>query len=101
MLNKPCDSRASGKKTSLFPNLRLGDAQETREALGIRLEGAVLVIDEAHNLVDAVNGAHSAVLTADAAAAAASQLDAYWTRFSTRLAPGVMDSDVTCPMPDL
>lgn len=62
--------------------------QDTREALGIRLEGAVVVIDEAHNLVDAVNGAHSAVLAADAAAAAAGQLDAYWTRFSTRLAPG-------------
>lgn len=63
--------------------------QETREALGIRLQGAVLVVDEAHNLVDAVNGAHSATLSAQAAAAAAGQLDAYWARFSTRLGPGV------------
>jgi chromosome transmission fidelity protein 1 len=62
--------------------------QETREALGIWLEGAVLVIDEAHNLVDAVNGAHSAALSAGAASAAAGQLDAYWSRFSIRLAPG-------------
>jgi Rad3-related DNA helicase len=63
--------------------------QETREALGIRLEGAVLVIDEAHNLVDAVNSAHSATLSVQAASAAAGQLDAYWSCFSTRLAPGV------------
>ena len=27
--------------------------QETREALGVRLDGAVVVIDEAHNLVHA------------------------------------------------
>lgn len=67
-------------------------AQETREALGIRLQGAVLVVDEAHNLVDAVNGAHSATLFAEAAAAAARQLDAYWTRFSTRLGPGLCAS---------
>jgi DEAD_2 len=64
-------------------------AQETREALGIRLQGAVLIVDEAHNLVDAVNGAHSATLPAEAAAAAAGQLDSYWTRFSTRLGPGL------------
>ena len=33
-------------------------AQEMREALGIRLEGAVVIMDEAHNLVDAVNACH-------------------------------------------
>ena len=42
--------------------------------------------------MDAVNGAHSATLSAEAAAAAAGQLDAYWTRFSTRLGPGVWTS---------
>ncbi len=45
-------------------------------------------MDEAHNLVDAVNAAHSATIDAAAAAAAAGQLDAYWGRFGARLAPG-------------
>ncbi len=63
-------------------------SQETREALGIRLEGAVIVVDEAHNLVDAVNAAHSASVDAAMAAAAAGQIHAYWGRFGTRLAPG-------------
>lgn len=54
----------------------------------MRLEGAVIIVDEAHNLVDAVNGAHSATVDAPTAAAAAAQLDAYWARFSARLSPG-------------
>lgn len=62
--------------------------QETREALGIRLEGAVLIVDEAHNLVDVVNAAHSASLDAATAAAAGAQMNAYWSRFGSRLAPG-------------
>ena len=54
----------------------------------MRLEDAVVIVDEAHNLVDAVNGAHSAAADAATAAAAAAHLDGYWTRFSTRLSPG-------------
>ncbi len=54
----------------------------------MRLEDAVVIVDEAHNLVDAVNGAHSAATDAATAAAAAAHLDGYWARFSTRLSPG-------------
>jgi chromosome transmission fidelity protein 1 len=36
---------------------------DTRAALGLSLAGAVVVFDEAHNLVDAVNSAHSACVT--------------------------------------
>ena len=59
-----------------------------REALGLRLEGAVIVVDEAHNLPEAVADAHSAVLTGPALAAAASSLDAYMARYRSRLAAG-------------
>lgn len=48
----------------------------------------MIVVDEAHNLVDAVNAAHSASVEGAMAAAAAGQIDAYWGRFGTRLAPG-------------
>ena len=62
--------------------------QEARAALGVRLEGAILIVDEAHNLVDAVNGAHGAALSRGQVAAAQGQLSAYYECFRTRLAPG-------------
>ena len=34
--------------------------QETRAALGVELRGSIVIIDEAHNLVGALNSAHSA-----------------------------------------
>lgn len=34
-------------------------SQETRNSLGLVLKDNVVIFDEAHNLVDAVNGAHS------------------------------------------
>ncbi len=48
----------------------------------------MVIVDEAHNLVDAVNGAHSAAADAATAAAAAAQLAAYCERFGVRLSPG-------------
>jgi hypothetical protein len=36
----------------------------TRQSLGLNLHNAVVILDEAHNIVDAVNGMHSAVVTA-------------------------------------
>ena len=65
--------------------------QETRAALGVRLDGAILIVDEAHNLVDAVNGAHQALLSHAQLAPAQSQLSAYYERFRTRLAPGIFN----------
>lgn len=54
----------------------------------MRLEGAILIVDEAHNLVEAVNGAHGAALERGQITAAQGQLDAYYERFRSRLAPG-------------
>lgn len=38
-------------------------SHETRAALGVRLSGAVVIIDEAHNIVEAINSVHSKRLT--------------------------------------
>ncbi len=38
--------------------------QQTRESLGIELEGNIVIIDEAHNLIEAINAIHSVELTA-------------------------------------
>lgn len=38
-------------------------SRETREAMGVRLEGAVVVVDEAHNIVEAINSVHSKRVT--------------------------------------
>ena len=70
--------------------------QETRQALGVRLEGAVVVVDEAHNLVDAVNASHSACISNFQLALAHAQLSGYLQRFETRLAPGLV---VVCGNP--
>ena len=56
----------------------------------MNLEGAVVIVDEAHNLVDAVNAVHSASMTCKQLATAKSALDAYYGRFSSRLAPGAL-----------
>lgn len=34
-------------------------SREAREAMGVRLDGAVVVVDEAHNIVEAINSVHS------------------------------------------
>ncbi|PRW20458.1 putative ATP-dependent RNA helicase DDX11 [Chlorella sorokiniana] len=62
--------------------------KETREALGLRLEGNVVIVDEGHNLVGAINSSHAAELPEAAAATAHRQLSAYFQRFQSRLAPG-------------
>jgi chromosome transmission fidelity protein 1 len=36
---------------------------DARESLGIELQDSVLVFDEAHNLLDAINSAHNTTIT--------------------------------------
>ncbi|KAK9816819.1 hypothetical protein WJX72_005361 [[Myrmecia] bisecta] len=62
--------------------------QDTRDSLGVQLEGSVVIVDEAHNLVDAVNGAHSALVSRCQLAGAHAQLSSYHECFRARLAPG-------------
>ena len=60
------------------------------ETLGIRLNGAVLIVDEAHNLPEAVADSAAAALTGSAAAAAVAALNGYLTRYRSRLSAGNM-----------
>ncbi|GIL75953.1 hypothetical protein Vretifemale_5646 [Volvox reticuliferus] len=62
-------------------------SQETCALLGLRLEGAVVIFDEAHNLVDAVTGTHGSQVTLEQLKIATRQLSAYFSRFQLRLSP--------------
>lgn len=60
-------------------------SQHTRETLGLKLHGCVVVVDEGHNLVDAINQTHSAQLRMDQASHAHAQLSAYVERYRRRV----------------
>lgn len=64
--------------------------QDSRDSLGLHLKGSIIVVDEAHNLVDAVNSAHCAEVSVQQLSAAEAQLSAYFERFRTRLAAGLL-----------
>ena len=53
--------------------------------MGLRLENAVVIFDEAHNLVDAVNHIHSADVTGVHLALATHAIDEYTSRFQAVL----------------
>ncbi|KAJ7323127.1 DEAD H (Asp-Glu-Ala-Asp His) box helicase 11 [Desmophyllum pertusum] len=59
--------------------------KSTREACGIKLEGNVVIIDEAHNLIDTISSVHSVEITASQISCAHSQLTQYQDRYRTRL----------------
>ncbi|KAG6545059.1 hypothetical protein Mapa_013754 [Marchantia paleacea] len=58
----------------------------TRETLGINLKNCVVVIDEAHNLVDTVSDIHSCQVTKHQLKQVNSQLSEYLDKFRRRLA---------------
>ncbi|XP_067907179.1 ATP-dependent DNA helicase DDX11 isoform X2 [Heterodontus francisci] len=57
----------------------------TRQASGIKLKGQVVVIDEAHNLIDTITGIHSYKVTGSQLCCAHSQLSQYMERYRSRL----------------
>ncbi len=59
--------------------------QQTRESLGIKLEECVVIIDEAHNLVDSVVHTHSFQVTQAQVQQCHMQLTAYFERYKSRL----------------
>ncbi|RCI12699.1 hypothetical protein L249_0612 [Ophiocordyceps polyrhachis-furcata BCC 54312] len=59
--------------------------KKAREALGIKLEGSVVIIDEAHNIMDAVSNVHAAELRFSELKRARSMLGVYVKRFGKRL----------------
>jgi chromosome transmission fidelity protein 1 len=61
--------------------------KNAREALGINLRDQIVVIDEAHNLIDTLLSIHSTSLTSPQLSSATSQLQQYLQRFRSRLKP--------------
>lgn len=59
--------------------------KSAREALGIKLEGNIVVIDEAHNIMDAVSGVHAAEIRLSELRRAREMLGGYVKRFGKRL----------------
>lgn len=57
----------------------------TRDSVGLDLTNAVVIFDEAHNLIDAISSAHSAAISPSQLAAAADQLQQYIQRYKARL----------------
>ncbi|CAK6443073.1 unnamed protein product [Pipistrellus nathusii] len=57
----------------------------TRQAAGIRLQGQVVIIDEAHNLIDTITGIHSTEVSGSQLCQAHSQLIQYMERYRKRL----------------
>lgn len=59
--------------------------KSAREALGISLKGHVVIIDEAHNLMDAIAGIHGVEVSLKQLKLARAQLGIYLQKFRNRL----------------
>ncbi|TVY33206.1 ATP-dependent DNA helicase, partial [Lachnellula occidentalis] len=59
--------------------------KSAREALGISLKGHVVIIDEAHNLMDAISSIHGVEISLKQLKAARAQLGGYLQKFRNRL----------------
>ena len=59
--------------------------KSAREALGLSIKDHVVIIDEAHNLMDAISNLHSVTVTLAQLQLATSQLTTYALKFKTRL----------------
>lgn len=59
--------------------------QSAREALGIKLDGNVVIIDEAHNLMDAVSNVNSASVKQSELLRGRKMLGVYVQRFGKKL----------------
>ena len=57
----------------------------TREAIGINLENSVIIIDEAHNVLETISHIHSAEISKNHTEHAQEQLKAYFKRFQGML----------------
>ena len=57
----------------------------TRRALGLNLRKSVVIIDEAHNLVDTITNIHSVSMSGHMLGAAFTQLSQYRDKYSSRL----------------
>ncbi|KAL1138859.1 hypothetical protein AAG570_008921 [Ranatra chinensis] len=58
--------------------------KSTRDACGLKLDGNVVIIDEAHNLLDTIINIHSAQITGQQLTQAFSQLSQYKDKYEKR-----------------
>ncbi|TAQ83118.1 hypothetical protein B7494_g8557, partial [Chlorociboria aeruginascens] len=59
--------------------------KSAREALGLDLKGHVVIIDEAHNIMDAISGIHGVEVSLDQLKKARAQLGVYLQKFKNKL----------------
>ncbi|XP_022086709.1 ATP-dependent DNA helicase DDX11-like [Acanthaster planci] len=59
--------------------------ESTRNACGIRLDGNIVIIDEAHNLIETISNVYSVEVTGGQLCRAHSQLNQYMTKYRSRL----------------
>lgn len=59
--------------------------KSAREALGLSLKGHVVIIDEAHNLIDAIAGIHGVEVSLKQLKRARAQLGVYLQKFRNKL----------------
>lgn len=59
--------------------------KSAREALGLSVKGHVVIIDEAHNLMDAISGIHGVEVSLRQLKRARAQLGVYLQKFRNRL----------------
>ena len=62
-------------------------SKSVRETSGVRVKDSVVIVDEAHNIADAVNNMHSVVLGLAQLRAAKRQVLGYYNRFKNMLSP--------------
>ncbi|SNX85039.1 related to CHL1 - protein of the DEAH box family [Melanopsichium pennsylvanicum] len=79
-------ARSSAKQAELVTlpyNLLL--QKDARNALGISLEGCIVLIDEAHNLIETILSTHSVTIDSRQIVQASKQIDIYIDKFALRL----------------
>ncbi|KAG9003121.1 ATP-dependent DNA helicase chl1 [Tulasnella sp. 427] len=85
LMNGRQEAIAQAELVTLPYNLLL--QKNSREALGIDLTDQVVVIDEAHNLIDTILSIHTVPLSSSTLRASLSQLKIYLAKFRSRFSP--------------
>ena len=61
--------------------------KSARESCGISLKNAVVIIDESHNIIDAINAIHTIIINERQLERCREQLSRYYDRYKSKLAP--------------
>ncbi|KAF1335315.1 Atp-dependent RNA helicase, partial [Globisporangium splendens] len=60
-------------------------SKDTRESLGVALDGNIVILDEAHNIIEAINSTYSVEVTSKQLVVARRSLWSYFKKYETRL----------------